>query len=184
MKILAVDDDPVFRDLLVSMLRALGKENVTTAASAAEALMLLNRGTQDFDCIFSDIQMPEMDGVAFCSVVRKLPAYQRTPIVMISAMATRKFIDDAFAAGATDYVTKPLDRLELKARLGMVERLLDERHRAESLTRQFEQRADVVTVEVDFETAFMIPGFDRAIEYLGLENYRKRDADPLLPFLI
>jgi hypothetical protein len=53
----------------------------------------------------------------------------------------------------------------------MVARLLEERRCSEGLARQFDQRADVLTVDVDFETAFMVPGFNRGIEYLALENY-------------
>lgn len=171
MKILAVDDDLVFHALLVPMLHSLGQKNVTTASSAADALVLLNNAAQDFDCILLDIQMPVMDGVELCRIIRDLPGYQRTPIVMITAMGTKKYIDDAFSAGATDYVTKPLERMDMKARIGMVERLLSERHLAQALALQVEQRSDVVTVDVDFEKAFMIPWVDRAIEYLGLENY-------------
>lgn len=171
MRILAVDDDKVFLDLLVPMLRALGQMNVTTALSAADALVLLEKMSPGFDCILLDIQMPGMDGVDLCRAVRSIPDYSHTPIVMITAMSTRKYIDDAFSAGATDYVTKPLDQVDLKARLGMVERLLTERQCADALASQFDQRADVLTQKVDFETPFLVPGFDRSIEFLALENY-------------
>ena len=171
MKILAVDDDPVFLAILVPMLGTLGKKDVTVAKSASDALAKLQDTTQEFDCIFLDIQMPEMDGVELCQRVRSLPAYQRTPIVMVTAMSGKRYIDGAFAAGATDYLTKPLDRVELTARLGMVERLLQERRLFAALEHQVGLRGDGVTLAVDFETAFPVPGFERAIEYLALENY-------------
>ena len=170
-KILAVDDDPVFLGILVPMLSALGKEDVTVAMSANDALAELKSASQEFDCILLDVQMPGMNGVELCQQVRSLPAYRRTPIVMITAMTGRRFIDDAFSVGATDYITKPLDRVDLTARLGMVDRLLIERLMASALERQIEQRSDVVTMTVDFETAIPIPGFDRGIEYLALQNY-------------
>lgn len=171
MKLLAVDDDPVFLAILVPMLGTLGKKDVTVAKSASDALAKLQDTTQEFDCIFLDIQMPEMDGVELCQRVRSLPAYQRTPIVMVTAMSGKRYIDGAFAAGATDYLTKPLDRVELTARLGMVERLLQERRLFAALEQQIGSRGDGVTLAVDFETAFPVPGFERAIEYLALENY-------------
>lgn len=171
MKLLAVDDDPVFLAILVPMLGTLGKKDVTVARSASDALAKLQDTTQEFDCIFLDIQMPEMDGVELCQRVRSLPAYQRTPIVMVTAMSGKRYIDGAFAAGATDYLTKPLDRVELTARLGMVERLLQERRLFAALEQQIGSRGDGVTLAVDFETAFPVPGFERAIEYLALENY-------------
>ena len=171
MKLLAVDDDPVFLAILVPMLGTLGKKDVTVAKSASDALAKLQDTTQEFDCILLDIQMPGMDGVELCQRVRSLPAYQRTPIVMVTAMSSKRYIDGAFAAGATDYLTKPLDRVELTARLGMVERLLQERRLFAALEHQVGLRGDGVTLAVDFETAFPVPGFERAIEYLALENY-------------
>ena len=171
MKLLAVDDDPVFLAILVPMLGTLGKKDVTVAKSASDALAKLQDTTQEFDCILLDIQMPEMDGVELCQRVRSMPAYQRTPIVMVTAMSSKRYIDGAFAAGATDYLTKPLDRVELTARLGMVERLLQERRLFAALEQQVGLRGDGVTLAVDFETAFPVPGFERAIEYLALENY-------------
>lgn len=171
MRILAVDDDPVFLGILTPMLSTIGNDDVTVALSASEALTKLNGSLQEFDCILLDIQMPGMSGVDLCRHMRSLPAYRRTPIVMITAMTGKRFIDDAFSAGATDYITKPLDRVELKARIGMVERLLKERCLTAALEGQIDRRGDLLTIEVDFGTAIPIPGFDRAIEYLALENY-------------
>jgi CheY-like chemotaxis protein len=171
MKILAVDDDPVFLSVLVPMLNAVGEKDVTVAVSAKDALAELKRAAQDFDCILLDIQMPGMNGVELCQHVRSLPAYRRTPIVMVTSMNDRRSIDDAFTVGATDYITKPLERVDLSARIGMVDRLLNERRLFAALERQLDQRTDVVTMSVDFETAIPIPGFERGIEYLALENY-------------
>lgn len=171
MKILAVDDDQVFLDLLVPMLHASGEVDVTTALSAGEALGHIAYAAQAYDCILMDIQMPGMNGVQLCRAIRDLALYKRTPIVMITAMSTKGFIDDAFTAGATDYVTKPLDRQDLRARLGMVQRLLNERRSAAALAHQIYDRTNVVTVDVDFETPFLVPDFGRGMEYLALENY-------------
>lgn len=171
MKILAVDDDPVFLAILVPMLGSLGRGDVTVARSASEALEKLRGTAQEFDCILTDIQMPGMSGVELCQQVRSIPTYRRTPIVMITAQGSKRFIDDAFSAGATDYITKPLDRVELTARLGMVERLLDERRRSSALERQVEMNGVAASAPMEFESAIPIPGFDRGIEYLALENY-------------
>lgn len=171
MKILAVDDDQVFLDILVPMLRSTGEDDVTVALSAGEALGHIAHAAQAYDCILLDIQMPGMNGVQLCRAIRDLALYKRTPIVMITAMSTKRFIDDAFTAGATDYVTKPLDRQDLRARLGMVQRLLNERRSAAALAQQFYDRSNVVTIDVDFETPFLVPGFSRGMEFLALENY-------------
>lgn len=171
MKILAVDDDRVFLDLLVPMLHSSGEDDVTVALSAVEALGHISHATDAYDCILLDIQMPEINGIQLCRAIRELADYKRTPIVMITAMSTKAYIDDAFTAGATDYVTKPLDRQELRARLGMVQRLLDERRSSAAMAQQYYNRTNVVTVDVDFETPFLVEGFSRGMEYLALENY-------------
>jgi CheY-like chemotaxis protein len=171
MKILAVDDDPVFQDILIEALRVIGQEDITKAGSAAAALAILRSPHHAYDCILLDIQMPDMDGVSLCRVLRNLPEYRRVPIVMITSQSAKRYIDDAFAAGATDYVTKPLDRLDLKARIGMVARLVEERHELELLTRQASQRNDTLEMQLDFDSPILVPGFDRGIEMLALENY-------------
>ena len=171
MKILVVDDDPVFQDILISTLRTIGHDDVTKAASAAEALAMVQSRSTTFDCILLDIQMPDMDGVSFCRLLRGLPDYRQVPIVMITSQSAKRYIDDAFTAGATDYVTKPLDRLDLMARIGMVERLVEQRLQLMLLTSQASLRNDSYEVQIEFDSTMAIPGFDRAIEYLALENY-------------
>ena len=171
MKILAVDDDPTFLGLLRPMLAALGKTDVTLAQSGAEALSKLAEAAEPFDCLLMDVQMSGMSGVQLCKHVRDLPAYGRTPIVMITALTGKRFADDAFAAGATDYIVKPLDPMDLKARIGMAERLLKERRITAALEKKMDQRSDVIAIKVDFDAAFPIPGFERGVEYLALENH-------------
>jgi len=171
MKILVVDDDPVFQDILISTLRTIGHDDITKAASAAEALAKVQSRSTTFDCVLLDIQMPDMDGVSFCRLLRGLPDYRQVPIVMITSESAKRYIDDAFTAGATDYVTKPLDRLDLMARIGMVERLVEQRLQLMLLTSQASLRNDSYEIQIEFDSTMLIPGFDRAIEYLALKNY-------------
>ena len=65
--------------------------------------------------------------------------------------------------------TKPLDRLELKARIGMVERLVDERRNVLLLTRLSDQRSDSVLADMSFDSSILVPDFDRSIELMALE---------------
>ncbi|MGB8623478.1 MAG: response regulator [Paracoccaceae bacterium] len=171
MKFLAVDDDPVFLDLIVNMLRRYGYEDVVTAASGQEAVKLAANASVHFDCFLVDIQMPGMDGVELVRALRCRPIYQRTPIVMVTSMSDKTFVDDAFTAGATDYIIKPLEELEFKARLGMVARLHDERARATALVRQNRNAAGELDTHIDFDAPRHIPGVANVVEYLALENY-------------
>jgi CheY-like chemotaxis protein len=84
-----------------------------------------------FDCFILDVQMPGMDGIELCRQIRAIEVYKDTPIIMNTAVADRDYIDAAFAAGATDYLTKPVDEVEVKARLGVIEQLVTERLRSQ-----------------------------------------------------
>jgi CheY-like chemotaxis protein len=75
--------------------------------------------------------MPGMDGIELCGQIRAIEVYKDTPIIMNTAVADRDYIDAAFAAGATDYLTKPVDEVEVKARLGVIEQLVTERLRSQ-----------------------------------------------------
>lgn len=131
MKVLAVDDDELIRELLSEILKAHGFLDVTMAESGEDALCKIADAGAPFDIFMFDIQMPGMDGIELCRQVRCFEAYRKSPIVMITAMNDKEYVDNAFGAGATDYVTKPFDTTELVTRLRMAERLSQEMRRAE-----------------------------------------------------
>ena len=171
MKILAVDDDPVFLDILGVALRNLGFQNLTLVESGQAALEEIEQRGSTFDCFLLDIHMPEMDGVELCRRIRQNSRYRRAPVMMVTSLSARQNIDDAFAAGATDYLMKPLDSIELKARMGVIERLVYEQMRTNLLEQQNNRTAGILELQFDFSTPVSIPGFERGIEYLALENY-------------
>jgi CheY-like chemotaxis protein len=123
MKILAVDDDRGVLELLPLVLARSGYEDISVANSAEFALEKLQGASPKFECIFLDIQMPFMDGIELCARIRALAAYRHTPIIMLTAMSEKEYVTRAFAAGATDYATKPFDVLELGARARVAEEL-------------------------------------------------------------
>lgn len=125
MKILAVDDEDIALDLLASVLAGGGYDDVTTARDARAALDRIDEATRPFDCILLDIRMPGMDGIELCAAIRARPGYDTIPIIMITAVIDQGRLDQAIAAGATDYVNKPLNGLELGARLRAARILCD-----------------------------------------------------------
>ena len=126
MKILAVDDDETILELLKEALAAYCAYDVVTVASADHAIRVIKDEERPFDCFLIDIQMPGMDGIELCSVIRSTPGYEKTPIVMLTAMSQNKYVDRAFSAGATDYVTKPFDFFKLGSRLSLAHKLVKE----------------------------------------------------------
>ncbi|MGD9713202.1 MAG: PleD family two-component system response regulator [Thermomicrobiales bacterium] len=117
MRILAVDDDPFILGLIPGIAAKARYSDVTCAASAKLALATLASTETPFDCLLFDINMPEMDGIELCRHVRRIAAYRRTPIIMLTGKRDMKSMEQAFLAGATDYATKPFDVDELGARL-------------------------------------------------------------------
>lgn len=135
MKILAVDDDASILELLPLVARNLGYSDLTPVPSGEMALDAIGRSVDAFECFLLDINMPGMNGIELCALIRSMPAHQRTPIIMLTAMSERDYIDRAFKAGATDYATKPFDFIELGARLRAAEQLLQARRQSDDAVR-------------------------------------------------
>ncbi len=122
MQILVIDDSEDSRDLAEGALLSAGYTDIVTANSGWEALKILDVGrTTDekpsIDVALLDIVMPEMDGVEVCARIRNDPRYGDLPVIMVTALDDMDSLANAFVAGATDYVTKPLNRVELVARV-------------------------------------------------------------------
>jgi two-component system chemotaxis sensor kinase CheA len=113
-RILLVDDSDFLRQLLVPWLSAAGYQ-VTATASAVAALKLRDAGAV-FDAILSDIEMPEMDGLAFAQAVRRDGIWSGLPMLALSAREEARDMEAARAAGFTDFVGKS-DRDALTAAL-------------------------------------------------------------------
>lgn len=173
MKILAVDDDPMVLDLLMGSLPKAGYEDVTTAGSAAEAMELIQTADQPFDCFLLDIQMPQMSGIELCDWIRYIPEYAETPILMVTAMSDKMFINQAFAAGASDYVTKPFDPLELTTRMRVADRLnaknKDARHNGEMVQALLND--NFRGPKFNFDSAFAVRDVAGVIDRVALENF-------------
>ena len=90
--------------MLVPVLRAAGYA-VTTAASGHEAFGLVRSG-RVFDLIVTDLQMPEMDGIALAHALRTESSTAQTPIIALSSMTTPETIERVRRAGFHDFVAK------------------------------------------------------------------------------
>jgi len=102
--VLVVEDSAFFRNLLVPSLTSAGFR-VTAAASAAEALRLRETG-RVFDAIVSDIEMPDMDGLAFARAVREAGPWSGVPMIALSSHTEPHHVDAGRDAGFSDYVSK------------------------------------------------------------------------------
>jgi CheY-like chemotaxis protein len=109
-KVLVIDDDLRNIFALTSVLEQ--RELKTLHAENGRAGIELLQNTPDVDIVLMDIMMPEMDGYETMRAIRKIPAFQKLPIIALTAKAMKGDREKCLRAGASDYVTKPVD-LEL-----------------------------------------------------------------------
>ena len=162
-KILVVDDSLV--ELKIIRKRLGEQYQVLLAASGAEALELLKKETVDL--ILLDILMPEMDGISVCKILKADEATLDIPILFLTALADAQSIVEGFAAGGQDYITKPFQEDEFRARVKVHLEL-----------RQAKKQLERYAAELEEKNMFLQTLLDKMektvrTDYLtGLENRR------------
>jgi two-component system chemotaxis response regulator CheY len=105
-KVLIVEDSPTMRQLISFALKRLRGIRIMEANDGVDGLKKLS--AERYDLIFTDINMPIMDGLKLVSLVRNDANYRDTPIVVITTEGAREDRERALALGANDYITKPI----------------------------------------------------------------------------
>ena len=149
--ILVVDDSPETRSELQSILAVAGYQQIVLAESAHEAFQRLslanaNAPAEAVEVVLMDIMMRDTDGVEACRRIKADKRYQDLPILMVTAIKAGAFLETAFAAGAADYVTKPINRLELLTRLSSALKLTREMDRRKAREKELEQALQEIKV--------------------------------------
>lgn len=155
-RILIVDDSPVAALQLEHCLAKSGHTHMNVVDDARKALQLLveacpspdgdtPRPPQDcrqFDLVLMDINMPELDGIAATRLMKEHPHLQDIPVILISASDEKDVLEDGFNAGAIDFITKPINLMELRARVKAALRLKEETDRRKARERELEALKD------------------------------------------
>ena len=182
-RVLVVDDEPSILELLKAALTALGGHDVETAGSGQEALLMLARSRAQFDLVLLDIQMPEMNGVEACKQIRALPSYRDVPVIMLTAMSQMDYVEKAFLAGATDYVTKPFNFDDLRNRIANAFRAAESRRIAQS---QSGELAPLVgrgrTERVKYDAKLDFSQYARVLETERFDNYVRQMVGSRAPY--
>ncbi|MGI6091671.1 MAG: diguanylate cyclase [Veillonellaceae bacterium] len=130
MSILVVDDSTDSRLLVKALLEEKGYSDIILAQSAADAMRILANQQTDsqnkVDLILMDLVMPKMDGIQACLMLKQDEVFKDIPIIMVTASGEVENLERAFAAGATDFITKPLKKVELVARVRSVLKMKSE----------------------------------------------------------
>jgi putative two-component system response regulator len=112
-KILVVDDEPPNVKLLEAILRPL-KYEVIKAFNGEDALTIINR--VDVDLVLLDVMMPDMEGYEVCRRLKTSEATRLIPVVMVTALGNVEDKIKGIEAGADDFLTKPVNKMEIRAR--------------------------------------------------------------------
>lgn len=119
--VLVVDDSRAQRILVANRLKGSGF-TVIEAASGKEALEIC--ATRDIDLILSDWIMPGMSGIEFCHKLRQMAQPKYTYFILLTSMTDKSAVAEGLQVGADDFLAKPVDTGELRARIKAGERLL------------------------------------------------------------
>ncbi len=137
--ILVVDDEPVNRQVLINHL-SLQRYRVTSANGGKEALEIINK--EKIDLVLLDIMMPSMSGYEVCKEMRETFSSHELPIIFLTAKTQINDLVTGFAQGANDFLTKPISRDELIARVKTHLELLE-------ITRELEKKVQERTAELE-----------------------------------
>lgn len=132
MRILIVDDNPTNTIIIREILKKENYRNTVAVTSAREMFERLGvkdldtveeSGPSDVDLILLDMMMPEMDGIQACRILQRSEHLREIPIIVVTAVGDSNKLAEALDAGAVDYVTKPINKVELMARIRLALRL-------------------------------------------------------------
>jgi CheY-like chemotaxis protein len=114
-KVLIVDDDVRNAFAITSILELYGL-TIVHATDGRECIEMLE-SSGDIDIVLLDVMMPELDGHATVGAIREIPGLADLPVIAVTARAMQGDRDKSLAAGASDYVTKPVDTEKLLSRM-------------------------------------------------------------------
>jgi two-component system chemotaxis response regulator CheY len=111
LKLLVVDDVKGMRDEFSAICReAFPFCRIDEAENVMRAMACMQKESPPYDAVFTDINMPEISGLQLIPLIRDLPAYKNTPLIVISTLAGRSDVDRAIQLGASGYLIRPLQK--------------------------------------------------------------------------
>jgi CheY-like chemotaxis protein len=113
-KVVFVEDDPTIRKMIQAALRS-SKHEVHFATNGREGLALIDRVRPH--CVFTDVSMPEMNGLELADAIRARPDLAAVKIVFVTASVQREQVDRYLAHGAVAFLGKPFSTAELREQI-------------------------------------------------------------------
>ncbi|HGA1023883.1 TPA: SpoIIE family protein phosphatase [Bacillus cereus] len=180
MSILIVDDNPVNIFVIEKILKQAGYQDLVSLNSAQELFEYIQFGEDssrynEIDLILLDIMMPEIDGLEVCRRLQKEEKFKDIPIIFVTALEDANKLAEALDMGAMDYITKPINKVELLARMRVALRLKSElnwhKEQEENLRNELDLatqvqrnllssplREDYIKIEASYLPSFKLAG--------------------------
>lgn len=154
MSIMIVDDSEEQRELLAMILRTAGYRSLLLVESAEEGLKQLGicddpSPSGRIEVVLMDLLMPGMDGLEACRRIRSEERLKHLPVIVVTAKTDPRDLTDAYTAGATDYIRKPVIPVELVARVSTAMGLTEEFDNLEERGRELDAKTRQLTQTVD-----------------------------------
>ena len=130
--ILIVDDEPDNFDVIQSLLSS-ESYKLHYAINGEQAIAALDKF--DPDVILLDVMMPGLNGFQVCKQIKAMSKWQSVPIVMVTALSSKEDLSHCLAAGADDFVNKPVNGIELRARVSSMLRIKKQHDRIQSFSK-------------------------------------------------
>ncbi len=143
--ILIVDDDATNYDVIETLLA--GQDYLLHyAASGKEAIEFLS--IYKPDVILLDVMMPEMDGIEVCKKIKSIPQWVAVPIIILTALSDKEDLARCLNAGADDFISKPVNRLELTSRVRSMLRIHEQYQQLASFNIILEETVEERTAQL------------------------------------
>ncbi len=139
--ILIVDDEPRNFDVIEALLENEGYQ-LSYASNGYQTLRYLENNP--VDVILLDVMMPEIDGITLCSQIKGYPEYQYIPIIMVTALTSKQDLGRCLEAGADDFISKPLNSIELRSRVHSMLRIKQQYDYLQLLLKRREEMAEII----------------------------------------
>jgi two-component system, sensor histidine kinase and response regulator len=130
--ILIVDDQPENLEVIEALLQCMNY-TLHYASSGQVAIDFLDKF--DPDLILLDVMMPELDGIEVCKQIKANSRWQAVPIIMVTSLGSKEDLVRCLTAGADDFISKPVNGIELRARVHSMLRIKKQHDRIESLSK-------------------------------------------------
>lgn len=167
-QVLIVDDTEINLILFDALIRKLGECESKTFSRSADGLAWAQ--ANDPDLVIVDYMMPELDGIEFIRRLRKTPGKESVPILMITANDQKQVRYRALDVGATDFLTKPVDKIEFLARANNMLALSDVRKKLADRAAWLAEEVRKATTEIIERERETVIRLSKAAEYRDPET--------------